>query len=87
MKKFTLHDILTIALCCLVLGIAGGYGWRMYHDNLKPPQPASIYLADLSLEISKGSEFWLPTSDTEMLHFLPLRGACYEMAVRRELRK
>ena len=84
MKRF---ELIVLLFLVFVSGTACGYGWRMYHDNLKPPGPASIYLADLSMEISKGHEFWLSTNDTEMLHFLPLRGAKYEMAIRRELRK
>ena len=85
MKKFTWHDLLTVALCCLVFGTIGGYGWRMHHET-KAPAPSLIYIADLSMEIGKGHEFWLPVDGNETLHFLPLRGARFEMAVRREAR-
>jgi len=88
MKRYGLDDLMVVALCCLVLGCMGGYGWCLYHKSLdKPIEANSIYIADLALEISNGNEFFLPADDKTILHFLPLRGAYYEMAVRREKRK
>ena len=69
----------------LLIGVIFGYGWRMYHEPLEIPA-GIIYLPDLSHEIGKGKEFWLLVDDDCMLHFLPLRKAQYEMAIRREKR-
>jgi uncharacterized oligopeptide transporter (OPT) family protein len=70
-----------------LFGTIAGYAWRMVHDNKKPVLGVgTIHLGDLSMEIGKGKEFWLPVDDNYMLHFLPLRKAQYEMAIRREKR-
>lgn len=70
----------------LIAGVTLGYAWRMSHEPSATISVRTIHLGDLSLWIGKKKEFFLLVDDNTQLHFLPLRKAQYEMAVRREKR-
>jgi hypothetical protein len=87
-KKYSWLDKFILVVCLLILGTGLGYGWRMHHefqDNRISPDGV-ICIRDLSMEIGKKKEFYLYVDKYTMLHFLPLKKAQYEMAVRREER-
>jgi hypothetical protein len=86
------HDKALVLFFVLLIGVGFGYGWRMHHESIAAPSdyllmpPNSLTISELSYEIGKGYEFWLPVNNDTMLHFLPLKNAVYEMAIRREPR-
>lgn len=85
-KGEKIFQVSVIIFMILVAGMILGYAWRMAHEPTATLRVNTIYLGDLSMEIGKGKEFWLPVDNDTMLHFLPLRKAQYEMAIRREKR-
>jgi hypothetical protein len=92
-KQFKWHDWLVFVVFFLIMGTGPGYAWRMVHERNPSPAhyvmmpPESLTIADLSHEIGKGREFWIPVNDETMLHFLPLKGARFQMAIRHEPRE
>lgn len=89
-KRYSILDKIVLVTCLLIFGVGLGYGWRMHHEYQSMKQRVDpdgwINLRDLSYEISKGKDFYLYVDDSTMLHFMPLRKARFEMAVRREER-
>jgi hypothetical protein len=87
-KRYSLLDKFVLVTCLLIFGTGLGYGWRMHHEfqDTRIDPEGTIYIRDLSMEIGKKKEFYLYVDKYTMLHFLPLRKAKYEMAVRREER-
>jgi hypothetical protein len=92
---FKWHDWLMCVMFFMLIGVGLGYAWRMHHESISTASMAharimpfnSLTVADLSYEISKGREFWLPVNESTMLHFLPLNGARFQMAIRHEPRE
>lgn len=84
-KRFTSKDMAVVIVCLMIVFTGLGYFWCFSQKPFSVPTNM-ICIADLSMEISKGKEFWLPVDNDNMLHFLPLRKAQYEMAIRREKR-
>jgi len=86
------YDRLLCVMFLVLLGAGLGYAWRMHHESIAAEHyvmmpPNSLTVADLSHEISKGLEFWLPVNGETMLHFLPLSRARFQMAIRHEPRE
>lgn len=83
-------DKVVLVTCLLVLGAGLGYGWRMHHEYQETKHRIDpegwVNIRDLSMEIGKKQDFYLYVDSNTMLHFMPLRKARFEMAVRREER-
>ena len=84
--KFNWMDWTTICTTLILIGVMLGYGWRMHHETKAQKYDTRITAADLSMEIGKKKEFFLYADNDNMLHFVPLRGARYQAAVRIEAR-